>query len=70
MNNEPNHRTRSFPNLEKENGLNSCSRMNNRALAKTSAGKERNEKRNSTGSAILINVSFNMKPGKENVNKC
>ena len=47
-----------FFHLEKEHGLASCSRMNNRALAKTSAGKERHEKRNSTGSAVLITVSF------------
>ncbi|CAF3831129.1 unnamed protein product [Adineta steineri] len=42
---------------EKEHGLSSCSHMNNRALAKTSAGKERNDKRNSTGSAVLITTS-------------
>jgi len=46
-----------FSYLEKEHGLSSYSRINNRALAKTSAGKERNEKRNSTGSAILTTVS-------------
>ncbi|CAF3304826.1 unnamed protein product [Rotaria socialis] len=42
---------------EKEHGLSSCTRTNNRALAKTSAGKERNEKRNSTGSAILTSTT-------------
>ncbi|CAF2098289.1 unnamed protein product [Rotaria magnacalcarata] len=42
---------------EKEHGLSSCTRINNRALAKTSAGKERNEKRNSTGSAILTSTT-------------
>lgn len=48
----------SFVCLEKELGLSSCSRMNSRAiLAKTSAGKERNEKRNSTGSAVFTTVS-------------
>jgi hypothetical protein len=44
--------------LEKEHGLSSSARIHNRALAKTSAGKERNEKRNSTGSAILTTVSL------------
>ncbi len=44
--------------LEKEYGLpTSSSRIHNRVLAKTSAGKERNEKRNSTGSAVLSSVS-------------
>ncbi|CAF0832384.1 unnamed protein product [Adineta ricciae] len=42
---------------DKEHGLSSCSGLTNRSLAKTSAGKERNDKRNSTGSAILIATS-------------
>ena len=46
--------------LEKENGLptSSSSRIHHRVLAKTSAGKERNEKRNSTGSAVFSPVSL------------
>ncbi|CAF1589026.1 unnamed protein product [Adineta ricciae] len=46
-----------FAYLDKEHGLSSCSGLTNRSLAKTSAGKERNDKRNSTGSAILIATS-------------
>lgn len=46
--------------VEKENGLptSSSSRIHHRVLAKTSAGKERNEKRNSTGSAVFSPVSL------------
>ena len=48
--------------LEKEHGLStsSTSRIHHRALAKTSAGKERNEKRNSTGSAVFSPVSWDL----------